>query len=174
MRCSNCGTDIPFEGKVCPWCKVDKTGDQISFSLAMVGAISGGVAGLCIGAITQSYFIWLIVGIAGGTVAGTLYGLELAAKRKRDQVAIRRDEVLHRIQEQTPMTGHAVAGAINPPPVSYDEPPSVDIVAITRQQEAQMLASGDYQKCPHCAEIIKKEARICRFCRMQVAVPLAH
>ena len=28
MRCANCGKDIAFTGKVCPWCHTDKSGDQ--------------------------------------------------------------------------------------------------------------------------------------------------
>lgn len=34
--------------------------------------------------------------------------------------------------------------------------------------EATALASGAARKCPHCAEIIKAEARICRFCGRDV------
>ena len=30
--------------------------------------------------------------------------------------------------------------------------------------EAQQLSSGAHRKCPHCAEVIKQEARVCRFC----------
>ena len=30
--------------------------------------------------------------------------------------------------------------------------------------EAQQLSDGDHRKCRHCAEIIKQEARVCRFC----------
>ena len=30
--------------------------------------------------------------------------------------------------------------------------------------EARQLSSGAHRKCPHCAEIIKQEARVCRFC----------
>ncbi len=28
MRCSGCGKDIPFNGKVCPYCQRDKSKDQ--------------------------------------------------------------------------------------------------------------------------------------------------
>ncbi len=30
--------------------------------------------------------------------------------------------------------------------------------------EAQQLSGGTRRKCPHCAEVIKLEARVCRFC----------
>lgn len=30
--------------------------------------------------------------------------------------------------------------------------------------EAKELLSGTVKKCPHCAEIIKAEAKICRYC----------
>jgi hypothetical protein len=33
-----------------------------------------------------------------------------------------------------------------------------------KQQELNQLAGGDVRKCPFCAELIKREAVVCRFC----------
>jgi hypothetical protein len=37
-----------------------------------------------------------------------------------------------------------------------------------RELEQRELAMGDTRKCPHCAEIIKSEAKVCRFCGRDV------
>jgi hypothetical protein len=34
--------------------------------------------------------------------------------------------------------------------------------------EARALVGGDTRKCPHCAEIIKAEAKVCRYCGRDV------
>ncbi|ASM76021.1 hypothetical protein VITFI_CDS0242 [Vitreoscilla filiformis] len=35
--------------------------------------------------------------------------------------------------------------------------------------EQQQLAEG-LKKCPHCAELIKPDAKVCRYCGREVAV----
>lgn len=38
----------------------------------------------------------------------------------------------------------------------------------TRVVEARQLEGGSHRKCPHCAEIIRIEAKVCRFCGRDV------
>jgi ribosomal protein L32 len=32
------------------------------------------------------------------------------------------------------------------------------------KREAQLVASGEMKKCPHCAELIRSDAKVCRYC----------
>jgi len=34
--------------------------------------------------------------------------------------------------------------------------------------ETRQLADGGYRKCPYCAEVIKRDAAVCRFCGRDV------
>ena len=38
------------------------------------------------------------------------------------------------------------------------------IAILSKPDENKVVASGGIKKCPQCAELIKKEALICRFC----------
>lgn len=37
--------------------------------------------------------------------------------------------------------------------------------------EAHRIASGENKKCPYCAELIKREAKVCRYCGRDVFAP---
>jgi hypothetical protein len=73
MRCSNCGKDVPFGGKVCPYCHADKSSDQQKQVLGVLFGLVGGVVG------------WLIHGILValiGIFVGVIVGLIVASKMK--------------------------------------------------------------------------------------------
>lgn len=38
-----------------------------------------------------------------------------------------------------------------------------------REVEQKALQAGDFRKCPHCAELIRPEAKKCRYCGSEVA-----
>lgn len=35
--------------------------------------------------------------------------------------------------------------------------------------EKRAISAGKYRKCPYCAELVKKEAKICKYCGKEVA-----
>jgi hypothetical protein len=67
MTCSSCGKNIPFTGKVCPFCHRDKSRDQHVQACAFLFTLIGGAIG---------WFIdHLIIGIIAGGIIGTIIGL---------------------------------------------------------------------------------------------------
>jgi hypothetical protein len=63
MRCSGCGKDIPFEGRVCPYCQRDKSQDQAFTVVAFILGLIGGAVG---------YFIFGFWGALGGFFLGVI------------------------------------------------------------------------------------------------------
>ena len=53
----------------------------------------------------------------------------------------------------SPLIGLIIALAVSP---------------IEANVEAKQIESGERRKCPHCAELIKQEANVCRFCGRDV------
>jgi hypothetical protein len=67
MRCSNCGKDVPFGGKVCPYCHADKSGDQQTQVFGIIFGMIGGAVGWAIHGILAA-FIGLFVGVIVGMI----------------------------------------------------------------------------------------------------------
>lgn len=77
MTCSNCGKEISFVGNVCPYCHVDKTGDQVTQMTATVGGIGLAIGG---GALLG---LWGAVGGFGvGIALGIALGRAVARSKK--------------------------------------------------------------------------------------------
>lgn len=73
MLCTNCGQDVPYYGRVCPYCREDKSEDKRRTAACWLGGLAGGVAG------------WLVagnwVGVAVGVVIGGFCAVWYAAVR---------------------------------------------------------------------------------------------
>jgi predicted RNA-binding Zn-ribbon protein involved in translation (DUF1610 family) len=41
---------------------------------------------------------------------------------------------------------------------------------LTGELEQRAVSSGEMRKCPHCAELVKAEAKICRYCQRELPV----
>jgi hypothetical protein len=41
---------------------------------------------------------------------------------------------------------------------------------LTGKLEQRAMSSGEMRKCPHCAELVKAEAKICRHCQRELPV----
>jgi len=43
-------------------------------------------------------------------------------------------------------------------------PVAIICLAISKPSDETLLSSGNYRKCPQCAEMVKIDAKICRYC----------
>lgn len=170
MTCSNCGMEMPLKGRLCPYCRADMSqikrvhlnyltadksqdtkadfkGQQMAYVVTYVLALIGGVLGFLIG---NAFLGWVgvIVFILIGIFVGGVIGVNSARKGSGQG-------------KQAAYSGTPVAVPV-PQPTNQPGP-------LTPDQERNMLASGQYKKCAHCAEVIRSDAKLCRFCGYDVA-----
>lgn len=75
MKCSNCGKEIPFSGRVCPYCRADKSGDQVLHAMA----IGGGIIGAIVAFVVLNLDLVPGLGVAfGGAIVFAIVGAKLA------------------------------------------------------------------------------------------------
>jgi hypothetical protein len=70
VRCSNCGLKIPYYGKVCPYCRADRTEGKEDLTVAKLIVTPCAVIGGAVG--------WLFPAVHG-LVVGPLIGLTVGA-----------------------------------------------------------------------------------------------
>ena len=78
MLCSNCGKDIPFTGKVCPWCKADKSSDQSMQVMGIAGSIIAGFIGWTVTSHIGYTLLWALGGCFIAMIIGKVlhkYGI---------------------------------------------------------------------------------------------------
>jgi hypothetical protein len=66
MRCLNCGKDVPYDGKVCPWCHGDKGSSQ---KASLIGLALAAATGL---GLWQAFGV--IAGVIGLVVGAVFFG----------------------------------------------------------------------------------------------------
>lgn len=78
MRCSNCGSGIPYFGRVCPYCHADKTEDKRFEVIRRLSLVLGTVPGVIHGVdialaknsgFTTNFFLTIAVWAVVGTIA---------------------------------------------------------------------------------------------------------
>ena len=162
MICSNCGKDIPFNGQVCPHCKVNKQGDQAVNTLMQTGGCVGAIVGGIIGNLIGSFGGMMIGGFAGMILA-MIVAMGEGQKIKANLAAVEAEKAAQaeasRKEEESYKIKQAVASAIATTTVV-----TAPTTPNRAEDERLMLGSGEYRKCPECAEIIRSEAKKCRFC----------
>lgn len=43
-------------------------------------------------------------------------------------------------------------------------PLAILYLAVSKPSDETLVSSGEYRKCPFCAEVVKAEAKVCRYC----------
>jgi len=78
MLCVNCGKEVPFGGRVCPWCHADNSRSHASHLFSRVLGFIGAAVGAGIGYMIDEEMGWLVGGVIGmiiGAVIGFSKGM---------------------------------------------------------------------------------------------------
>lgn len=84
MLCTNCGKEIPFGGKVCPFCGVDKSHDRNAQANAKVAGCAVGVITVCIFAMTGQNMVtgFIVALVLMAIVQGIALSMNPAPKER--------------------------------------------------------------------------------------------
>jgi hypothetical protein len=96
--------------------------------------------------------------IVGGIICGLMSRDEAELRRRAEAEALKRNPDANKPTDPALLAQRAGGPS---PPVPNAQPPSPD-------QEAALIASGEYRRCPQCAEVIRSGAKVCRFCGADV------
>ena len=70
MQCTNCGKEVPFTGKVCPYCNHSKTEKKMDIVLATIGVALGVLFGWSTGGGWFGAVVSAVVGLIGSVFVG--------------------------------------------------------------------------------------------------------
>ena len=47
-------------------------------------------------------------------------------------------------------------------------PLAILYLAVSKPSDETLIDSGEYRKCPFCAEVVRSEAKVCRYCNKEL------
>ena len=53
-------------------------------------------------------------------------------------------------------------------------PLAILYLAVAKPSDETLADSGEYRKCPFCAEMVRQEAKLCRYCGKELPEPEVH
>lgn len=81
MKCTGCGSKIPFSGDVCGFCLRDKSSDQTATVATAIGLVIGGFVGNLAGGFGGMIVGGLVLGIVAAVLAAIMSAKNHSAKK---------------------------------------------------------------------------------------------